>query len=103
MKRDEVTVPRGVVQPEPFDDRALESLARKARALTAVSAAPSLRGEPWLAFLDAQLGGEEFSQGVGRILLDGPYQRRARIDTDDLLVLIRRWLGRVLETRSAHV
>ena len=43
MKRDEVTVPRGVVQPEPFDDRALESLARKARALTAVPTARTLR------------------------------------------------------------
>jgi serine/threonine protein kinase len=31
------------VQPEPFDDHALASLARKAHALTAVPAAPSLR------------------------------------------------------------
>jgi serine/threonine protein kinase len=59
MKRDEVTVPRGVVQPEPFDDRALESLARKARALSAVPTARTL--------------------GEGEELLGGRFRIEARI------------------------
>jgi len=76
-------------------------LRRSGRLLDA--AAPALRGTAWLAFLDAQLGGEEFSKGHGRALLDGPYQRQTSVDADALLGLVRRWLTRVLETRGAHV
>lgn len=67
------------------------------------NSAPSLRGNAWLSFLDAILGGEEFSQGPGRSLLDGPYQRETNIDVEALLELARRWLKRVVETRVPHV
>lgn len=76
-------------------------LRRSGRLIDAT--APSLRGSAWLAFLDAQLGGEEFSQGPGRILLDGPYQRKADVDADALLALVRRWMTRAFENRGAHV
>ncbi len=76
-------------------------LRRSGRLLDA--AAPTLRGSAWLAFLDAQLGGDEFSRGPGRILLDGPYQRQTDVDVDALLALVRRWMSRALESRRAHV
>lgn len=99
---DRIAVDANVREDHPRLLGELSQLLRRSGRLVD-TAAPSLRGETWLAFLDAQLGGEEFSQGVGRVLLDGPYQRQACVDTDALLLLIRRWLSRVLEKRSAHV
>ena len=66
-------------------------------------AASTLSGSDWLAFLDGHLGGEEFSQGPGRIFLDGPYQRQADFDVDAVFALVRRWLRHVLESRGSHV
>ncbi len=76
-------------------------LRRSGRLIDAT--APTLRGSAWLAFLDAQLGGEEFSQGPGRILLEGPYQRETDVDVDALLALVRRWMTHALQNRGAHV
>lgn len=66
---------------------------------TALAAFPrekvaSLAGPPWLSFLDRSYGGQEFSQGVGRLLVSGPYQP---IEPDDaelqsLAGLVRRWI-----------
>ena len=80
----------------------LSQLLRRSARLLDV-AAPSLRGTDWLAFLDQQIGGDEFSRGSGRVLLDGPYQRQASVDADALLALVRRWLMRVLDDRRRHV
>ena len=66
-------------------------------------AAPALHGEAWLAFLDSNLGGDEFTKGAGRAILEGPYQRSANYDADALLDLVRRWLKRVLERQQRHV
>ena len=40
-----------------------------------------LRDDAWLRFLDADDDGRPFSEGPGRLLLDGPY--RPRIDSAD--------------------
>lgn len=76
-------------------------LRRSGRLIDA--AAPTLRGSAWLDFLDAHLGGEEFSKGPGRILLEGPYQRQTNVDVDVLLALVRRWMTHALKNRGAHV
>lgn len=76
-------------------------LRRSGRLIDA--GAPGLRGSAWLAFLDTQLGGHEFSQGPGRVLLEGPYQRQTDVDVDALLALVRRWMMQVLENRGPHV
>ena len=57
----------------------------------------SLSGEAWLLHLDAVLGGTDFSQGVGRCLLHGPYAESA-VETDvlQLLNLCERWLVKSL-------
>ena len=52
-----------------------------------------LVGEDWLAFLDQRLAENSFSQGVGRLLADGPYlPKTAVIDAEALLSLCRNWL-----------
>ena len=50
-----------------------ERLRRAARRLD--PAADRLEGEAWLAFLDGRRGDHAFSQGAGRLLLDGGYRR----------------------------
>lgn len=50
-----------------------ELLRRAARRID--PAADRLQGEAWLAFLDGEKGATEFSQGAGRLLLEGGYRR----------------------------
>ncbi len=40
----------------------------------------ALSGKAWLHYLDQGLGQPEFSRGVGRCLLDGPYQKQVDFD-----------------------
>ena len=52
-----------------------------------------LVGKAWLDFLDQSLPEKSFSQGVGRLLADGPYlPKTTTIDADALLSLCRNWL-----------
>jgi hypothetical protein len=50
-----------------------------------------LSGDDWLNWLDGQWGEHTFSDGIGRALLDAPYQRHGQVDMDQLLQLVRRW------------
>jgi hypothetical protein len=66
---------------------------------TALAAFPreqvaSLVGPAWLAFLDRTYRGQEFSQGVGRLLVSGPYQQIPPDDAElqSLSGLVRRWI-----------
>ena len=68
-----------------------------------IHAAASLRGEDWLRFLDSVRGGEHFSAGVGRSLLDGPYQRQVNVDADALIGLTHSWLLQTLTVKAKHV
>ena len=79
-------------------EQVLKALALLVRR-TALAAFPReqvapLLGPSWLAFLDRSYGGQEFSQGVGRLLVAGPYQQIAPADAElkSLLVLVRRWI-----------
>lgn len=50
-------------------------------------------GDAWLELLDQPLGQKEFSQGAGRILLNGPYLRQ--VDKGEVAILIqlcRKWV-----------
>lgn len=53
-----------------------------------------LTGTAWLAFLDRSYGGDEFSRGVGRWLVSGPYQpaEPGRDDLNALRGLVDRWI-----------
>ena len=76
-------------------------------------AAVSLRGDAWLAFLDAQLPPERaqeapFRTGAGRALIDAQYKRAAdpaspAFDKSALLDLARHWLSAVLARRRNRV
>jgi len=54
-----------------------------------------LVGEQWLAFLDGPLGGQDFSAGAGRLLLEAPYRREPQGDLDALFKLCRAWIKRL--------
>ncbi len=57
------------------------------------SGCAGLVGEAWLDFLDQRPNDNSFSQGVGRLLADGPYlPQNAEIDSAALLSLCRDWL-----------
>ncbi|WP_197489521.1 DUF4381 domain-containing protein [Bradyrhizobium sp. DOA1] len=53
-----------------------------------------LFGPAWLAFLDRSYGGKDFSEGVGRLLANGPYQRvpPTQEEVEALVALVRRWI-----------
>jgi hypothetical protein len=55
-----------------------------------------LFGPAWLSFLDRSYGGQEFSQGVGSLLVSGPYQQISPTDAEmkSLVALVRRWIRR---------
>lgn len=58
---------------------ALSTLLRRA-ALRFAPHAAGLQGETWLHFLDAGDPAKPFSEGAGRLLLEGPYRRH--VDPD---------------------
>lgn len=58
---------------------ALSTLLRRA-ALRFAPQAANLQGEAWLRFLDADDPAKPFSDGPGRLLLDGPY--RSHVDPE---------------------
>ncbi|MDN3273591.1 DUF4381 domain-containing protein [Frankia sp. RB7] len=65
-------------------------------ALTAFSReqVASLAGPAWLSFLDRTYDGQEFSRGVGRLLVSGSYQpiEPNEAEIQSLSRLVRRWI-----------
>jgi Domain of unknown function (DUF4381) len=52
----------------------------------------SLTGREWLVFLDKLNGDTAFSEGVGKVLVEAPYQPKPDFDDKKLLSLISTWL-----------
>lgn len=61
----------------------------------------ALTGEPWLAWLDRQADSDQFSQGPGRVLADGPYAPHVAdgVDVAALHTLSKRLLKRLRKAR----
>ncbi|MCC6714232.1 MAG: DUF4381 domain-containing protein [Gammaproteobacteria bacterium] len=82
-----------------------ELMRRVALTLNARGDVAGLTGEKWLRFLDAPLGGTEFSNGPGRILASTPYQpgigRTEPGEVERCMQLCERWLKTVLDTGGA--
>ncbi len=80
-------------------------LRRVALTLNPRGEVAGLTGEAWLRFLDAPLGGAEFTAGPGRILASAPYRpgigEKERGDLDRCVRLCERWLQAVLATGTA--
>jgi hypothetical protein len=55
----------------------------------------AIGGEPWLALLDRIAVSSEFSDGIGRVLDDGPYAPSVSFDADALHALARRLLRKI--------
>ncbi|MDX1519404.1 MAG: DUF4381 domain-containing protein, partial [Gammaproteobacteria bacterium] len=53
-------------------------LRRTAVSMDSRADVASITGEAWLTYLDAYVQDREFSQGVGRILADGPYRKHSK-------------------------
>lgn len=73
-----------LIELSSFLRRAMLSRGEKVAGVT---------GRAWLEVLDQPLGSAEFSQGIGNILLSGPY--RHSVDADELLELLdlcRKWV-----------
>ncbi|MBV8884718.1 MAG: DUF4381 domain-containing protein [Chroococcidiopsidaceae cyanobacterium CP_BM_RX_35] len=57
-----------------------------------------LSGESWLNFLDLSYGGQAFTQGAGRVLLQIAYQPPSVLEkisaetTADLIAVVRQWI-----------
>jgi len=61
----------------------------------------SLTGPDWLRFLDATGGGGDFENGAGKILQSGAYQPApGEVPAEELLSLVRRWIGKNLEAAA---
>ncbi len=71
-------------------------LRRVAMGVASRGEAAALTGEPWLKWLDAQVEGEAFSAGPGRVLADAPYRAAAdvaaEVDGDALLRVCEEWI-----------
>ena len=67
---------------------------RTALAAFQREAVAPLAGTEWLAFLDRSYGGKGFSEGAGRLLASGPYQRAVpdQQQLRSLAALIRQWI-----------
>lgn len=64
----------------------------------------ALSGAAWLEHLDRETGGDDFANGVGRVLIDAPYRREADFDAGALIALVRRTLVAAFDgTGRGHV
>lgn len=54
-----------------------------------------LAGERWLAFLDAQGGRGQFTNGIGRWLIEAPYRPGVPVSAEALGSLIENWIVRL--------
>jgi len=93
------------IAPARSDPIALAAaLSRFLRRLARVeeSVAAALAGERWLEYLDRCAGTSEFTRGVGRALVDAPYQRAAEYDSAAVIALVRRCARRMLDAERAR-
>lgn len=52
----------------------------------------TLTGKRWLEFLDKTTQTTAFSQGAGKVLLTGPYERAPKTNIKDLKIIIIKWI-----------
>lgn len=62
-------------------------LRRFAMSIATSRSVAGLTGEDWLRFLDGRWARDEFSAGIGRILIYGPYAPADRVASDDVSAL----------------
>lgn len=60
-----------------------------------------LTGEEWLRFLDQYSDKNEFDTGIGRVLIEAPYQADPEFNTNELIDLIATWIESVGKRKEA--
>lgn len=64
-------------------------------ALRNSNAPAALSGDAWLRYLDAQSESDEFTRGIGRVLIEAPYRQSSSYDVPALVALTRRYTRKV--------
>ncbi|TAK64262.1 DUF4381 domain-containing protein [Methylobacter sp.] len=69
-------------------------IRRVAISVSPRASAAGLTGRQWLAFLDRSVKGMPFSEGVGQLLADAPYQKTSptELEISQLIDLCEDWL-----------
>ena len=70
-------------------------LRRVALSVRAPAMAAALTGDAWLNYLDELGRTQQFSTGIGRVLISAPYARAETVDVPQLIKLAQRWLKRI--------
>ncbi len=78
----------------------LSMLLRRAQ-LRRMPQAAAFSGSAWLDHLDRLTGSNDFTTGVGRVLVDAPYRAHADFETPALVALARRGLLAALDAEEA--
>jgi cbb3-type cytochrome oxidase subunit 3 len=76
--------------------KVLSALIRRvAISTTARNECAGLTGQQWLAFLDQDMKNSPFTQGVGALLANAPYQRNSptELEISQLISLCEDWLN----------
>lgn len=71
-------------------------------ALRTAPQAAAYGGEQWMTYLDEESGTDQFSRGVGRVLLDAPYDPHPAYDSFALIALVRRCARSALDRKVRH-
>jgi len=77
-------------------------LRRFAMSVGAAAPVAGLTGEAWLRFLDSRWARDEFSAGIGRVLIFGPYAPADRVSASDVGALNELCLDWIRAQRPAE-
>jgi uncharacterized protein DUF4381 len=59
-----------------------------------------LTGEEWLKFLDQYSAKNEFDNGIGRVLIEAPYQADPEFNSNELIGLVSTWIETVAKGKG---
>ncbi len=59
-----------------------------------------LTGKEWLKFLDESSTNNEFQNGIGRVLIEAPYQANPEFSSNELIDLISTWIEAVAKRKG---
>ncbi|MCF6218340.1 MAG: DUF4381 domain-containing protein [Gammaproteobacteria bacterium] len=91
-------------QPQQLLQQLSQLLRRAALATQPQDGVAGLSGHAWLAFLDDFSDGKPFTQGIGQVLSQAPYQKNtADFEVEPLITLSRHCITHLFKRGSRHV
>jgi hypothetical protein len=76
-------------------------LRRTAMSLYEDDKIAGLTTHNWLTYLDNKGNTTDFSEGIGQVLIEQPYQKHTHYQKDELISLIIRWLSKQLHSTKS--